>query len=69
MDGGATVVELELGSFRFKAFWLTRVDVNMKNISNRNMISVIDDILNSAEVLDLLTSPITFSFSWLSWLL
>ena len=46
MDGGATVFELELGNFRFRAFWLTNVDVNIKNINNRKIMSVKEDMLN-----------------------
>lgn len=57
-EGGATVFEFELGNLRFNAFWLTRVEVSMKKINSKKMISVKDDILNWALTLFLLFSAI-----------
>ena len=39
------------GSNTFMAFGLTMADVIMKNISNRNIMSVMDDILNCGDIL------------------
>src|SRR3970040_1551158 len=43
-----SVFPFALGSTKSKAFVVTMVDVSIKNISNKNTMSVIDDILNSA---------------------
>ena len=51
---GATVLEPDEGNLRFSAFGLTKVDVRMKKISNKKMMSVNEDILNSALTLFLL---------------
>ena len=59
--GGVEFTFTELffpGSFKFKAFGTTIELVNMKNIKSRNMISVKDDILNSALTLLFFLSPI-----------
>ncbi len=59
---GATVVALDEGNFKFKAFGLTNVEVRMKKMSNRKMMSVKEDILNSALTLFLLFNPIYSCF-------
>ncbi len=46
--GFAEVWLLLCGSSNFKAFGATSVEVTIKNISNKNTMSVIDDMLNSA---------------------
>jgi hypothetical protein len=46
--GFAEVWLLLCGNNNFKAFGATNVEVTMKNMSSKNTISVIDDILNSA---------------------
>lgn len=50
-----------LGNFRFSALGETREEVNMKKISSRKMMSVREDILNSALTLLLFFSPIVHS--------
>ncbi len=55
---GAVDVALELpGNLRFKALGATKLEVNMKNINKRKMMSVKDDILNSALTLLLFFNP------------
>lgn len=46
------------GIFKNKEFGATKEDVNMKNMSNKNIISVNEDILNSALTLFLFLIPI-----------
>ena len=42
---------MELGNNNFNAFGLTRVEVNIKKINSKNMISVRDAILNVDRIL------------------
>ena len=59
LDEEVTTLVLELpGSFKFKAFGATSVDVSIKNMSSRKIMSVRDDILNSADTLLLFLIPI-----------
>ncbi len=56
-------LELELGvlfpgNCSFKAFGVTKEEVNMKNISNKKIMSVREDILNVALTLFLFLIPI-----------
>jgi hypothetical protein len=46
-----TVWALLLGKITSKALVVTNVEVSMKKMSNRNTMSVIEDMLNSAETL------------------
>jgi len=43
--GFAVDLLLELGKVKFKAFGVTKVEVSIKKMSNRKIISVNDDIL------------------------
>ena len=43
--GFAVDLLFELGKVRFRAFGVTKVDVSIKNMSSKNIISVNDDIL------------------------
>ena len=54
------------GSFKLRALGITRDDVSIKKISNRNMISVNDDMLNCALTLLFFFNPKTLLFTWLS---
>jgi hypothetical protein len=47
----ADVWLLLCGSSNFNALGLTNVEVHMKKISNRNTMSVMDDMLNDGEIL------------------
>ena len=54
------------GNFKFNELGTTKEEVNIKKINNRKIISVNDDILNSADTLLLFFKPITFSLpAWL----
>ena len=55
-DGGVCDLELP-GILKFSALGETKEDVNIKNINNRKMMSVKDDILNSALTLLFFFSP------------
>ena len=56
-----TLLVLELpGNLRFKAFGATKLEVSIKNISSKKIMSVKDDILNCALTLFLFFSPTTF---------
>ena len=58
------VVALELpGNFKFKALGATKLEVNIKKINSKKIISVKDDILNSALTLLLFFNPIMVLFS------
>ena len=46
-----SVFPFALGKTKSIAFVVTSVDVSIKKISNRNTISVIEDILNSGDTL------------------
>ena len=48
-----------LGRSNFKAFGLTKVEVNIKNINNKNTMSVIDDMLKLGETLFLVLIAIS----------
>jgi hypothetical protein len=53
-SGGFELLTLGLpfpGSFKFRAFGATKLEVNMKKINNKKIMSVIDDMLNSAFIL------------------
>ena len=52
------VFEELLGSNKFNAFGLTKVDVNIKNMSNKKTMSVIEDMLKFGLTLFLDRSPI-----------
>ncbi len=60
--GEATVLEVDDGNLRFNAFGLTIEEVSIKNISNRNIISVMEAMLNSALILFLFLSAIEMEF-------
>ncbi len=45
------------GNFKLSALGATRLEVNIKKINNKKMMSVIEDILNSAFTLDLFLIP------------
>jgi hypothetical protein len=47
----AAVWLLLCGNISLRALGATRVDVTMKKMSNRNTMSVIDDMLNAAFIL------------------
>ena len=59
--GFAAVWLLLCGNSNFNAFGATNVEVTIKNMSNRNTISVIDDILKAAFTLFLLFSAIAIN--------
>ena len=52
---------LLLGRSSLRALGLTRVDVMRKNISNKKIMSVIDDILNEGSTFALRLKAILFS--------
>jgi hypothetical protein len=52
----------EEGNFKFNALGLTMDEVSIKNISNKNIISVMDAMLNSALILFLFLSAIEVEF-------
>jgi len=56
------VVLLDPGRDRFSALGVTSDDVSMKNINSRKIISVSDDILNSALTLLLFFTPMVLAF-------
>jgi len=62
----AVALERELpGSFIFKELGATKEEVNMKKISNRNMMSVSAEVLNSAlTLLLLLSAMLVLSFEF-----
>ena len=61
------VLEVEVpGNFKFNAFGATKVEVSMKNINNRNIMSVIEDILNSAETFVFFFNPMVKNL-WVGW--
>lgn len=53
------------GNFKFNALGIIKDEVNIKNISNRKIMSVKEDILNCAFTLFLFLNPNTLIFSWL----
>ncbi len=57
-----TDLDLLLGNTRSNALVVTRVEVSMKNINNRNTMSVIDDMLKSGLTLFLVRNPISFNY-------
>ena len=61
-SGLAEVCCLLCGYNTFMALGNTTVDVTIKNISNRNITSVIEAILNVAAILFLLFNAILLSF-------
>ncbi len=60
--GEATVFDVDDGSLRFSALGLTIDEVSIKNISNKNIISVMEAMLNSALILFLFLSAIEVEF-------
>ncbi|MEI3074357.1 MAG: hypothetical protein V8T40_08885 [Phocaeicola vulgatus] len=62
VSGFAEVCCLPCGSNTLMALGDTMVEVIMKNISNRNMMSVIDAILKLGDILCLLFSAIRYYF-------
>jgi hypothetical protein len=54
---------LDEGNFKFNAFGTIIDDVNIKKINNRKIISVKEDILNSALTLLFFLSPISYPFN------
>lgn len=68
ISGGFELLRLGFerpGNFRFKEFGETNEEVSMKNINNKNMISVNEDMLNSALTLFRFFNPIIPEVVWL----
>jgi len=55
------------GNFRFNAFGVTKLDVSIKKINSKKIMSVNDDMLKVGSIFDLFFSPMVVILALLWW--